>query len=179
LMKSDLQITSELGQGTEVFFRLKLQAISLKPKKVDKPAGSKVKPTTKFAIEYAHLKDKRILVAEDNSTNALVIAGMLELAQIQIALAKDGYDCLKIAQKRSFDLILMDVQMPNLDGIETTKLIRQIEQYKNIPIIAFSAGVSFEERGISSNSGMNDFLSKPIDIAELFEKLDKWLVKLN
>jgi len=125
--------------------------------------------------------DAKILIAEDVYLNIVLIKAMLSEAgsNIEIIEAKNGIEAIDKYQKTSPDLILMDVHMPELDGISATKKIREIElsSGKNVPIIALTAGALKEERENCYNSGMNDFLTKPLVPAKIKEILSKYLKK--
>ena len=102
---------------------------------------------------------------------------MLKFLGVEVQVAMDGQECIELSHKDAYDLILMDIQMPNLDGLDTTRLIRKIPGYQNVPVIAISAGITMGEKELSKKSGMNDFLSKPIELDQLSEILQKWLLK--
>lgn len=131
--------------------------------------------TTPTTIDGAYT----ILVAEDIKMNMLVIGNMLHnvLPQLNMHEAVNGVAVLEKLETLVPDLILMDVQMPVMDGIEATRKIRKMhnEALKNIPIVALTAGVSKEEREKCQKAGMNDFLSKPIDKAQLYLMLHHYL----
>ncbi|MDD3078985.1 MAG: histidine kinase N-terminal 7TM domain-containing protein [Paludibacter sp.] len=122
-------------------------------------------------------KPVSIMVAEDTDINMLLITRILKdiLPAVHIFKAVNGMDALKILSENKPELIIMDVQMPVMDGIVATKEIRKMEHLKNVPVIALSAGVTKEEREVCFNAGMNDFLAKPIDKNELQSKLYQYL----
>lgn len=114
-----------------------------------------------------------VLVAEDTQMNMLVIRNMLHtiLPNIRMVEAQNGIEAIQQLKLSQPDLILMDVQMPELDGLEATRQIRRIKNGLTVPIVALSAGVSKEERELCFKAGMDDFISKPIEKNEL-----KWLI---
>jgi hypothetical protein len=123
-------------------------------------------------------KGKRLLVAEDNDLNRLVAEGVLSGAGFDIQFAENGRIAIDIMRERGedfFGLILMDIQMPEVDGLTATKIIRQDFEFTNIPILAMTAHALFEEKNRSLASGMNDHISKPIDAIELVKKVNYWL----
>jgi len=117
----------------------------------------------------------RILVAEDNPVNQTVVLGLLQMAGIQAEVATDGRQVLDriAAQEQVPHLILMDVRMPGIDGLETTRRLRKSGCH--LPIIGVSAGASTEEQQACLDAGMNDFLPKPLDADELWGCLTRWL----
>jgi CheY-like chemotaxis protein len=117
---------------------------------------------------------RRILVAEDDLTNQLVIEGMLQLHGFEVAIAGSGLSALEAFQEQGCDLILMDCQMPDLDGYQTTRRIREMEGDRHTPIIALTASVLPEDRQRCLDAGMDDYLSKPIGMQALLEALVKW-----
>lgn len=123
-------------------------------------------------------KKYKILIAEDNLINQLVIKKMLEPKGYQIKLTNDGQKCVdEFSTNPDYDIIFMDLRMPNLDGIEATNYIRNTLKNTTIPIIALTADVTQETQNSISQYYMNDYLSKPIDSEILETILDKWLIK--
>ncbi|MBN2009110.1 response regulator [candidate division KSB1 bacterium] len=119
----------------------------------------------------------RILLVEDIYINQEVIKSLTSRPGLRVDIANDGQEALNILQHTSYDLILMDVQMPNLDGYVTTRKIRNDLQLRHVPIIALTA---FSEQGDRERcllSGMNDYLSKPIEPSHFYRLLRKWLEK--
>jgi PAS domain S-box-containing protein len=122
-----------------------------------------------FAVQPAAEHPPRILLVEDNAINQLVTASMLESEGFVVILAGDGVDALTLLRHESFDAILMDVQMPLMDGLAATRAIRQQEREtgKHVPIIALTANVFAADRAACMAAGMDDFLAKPISFADL------------
>jgi signal transduction histidine kinase/CheY-like chemotaxis protein len=122
---------------------------------------------------------KTILIAEDVEMNMFLIKMIIRniIPEIDIIEAVNGRQAVEIAGQRTLNLIFMDVQMPEMDGIEATQNIRRLksETTKNLPIIALTASAIIEEREKALNAGMNDFLTKPIDIEQLKSVLSKYL----
>ncbi len=124
---------------------------------------------------YPELKGKRVLVVDDNALNREVAADFLDLVGIQVELATDGEQALKVLERQSFDLVLMDVHMPNMDGMQATRAIRQQPALHNLPVIALTAQARTEDREAIEAAGMNAHLSKPIDDKLLYETLCQWM----
>jgi len=135
------------------------------------PTSSALSRAVVAAGERAH-----ILVAEDNKVNQLLARILLEKLACRVDIVENGVDACAAIQRRSYDLVLMDCQMPVMSGFEATKRIRGLETTgRRTPIIALTAGVLKEERDQCYASGMDDFLGKPISAKELERALDRWL----
>ncbi|MCR5237206.1 MAG: response regulator [Lachnospiraceae bacterium] len=173
LMNGTINVESEYGVGS--VFRIVIpQQISDKKFSDNKvPAADAESVNAKPAASKA-----RILVVDDNSVNLYVARSLLGLFEIKATCVKSGKDALTAVSKKTFDLILMDHMMPEMDGVETMKKIRQeYPDYNKIPIIAFTANAVEEARDLLLNEGMDDFISKPVKSSELEELLKKWLPK--
>lgn len=121
----------------------------------------------------------KILVAEDNLINQKIVQKMLEKMGISFKIVSSGDEVLESLRNEYFDLVLMDCYMKEMNGFEAAKIIRQTrERFSNIPIIAYSAGL-FETDGESSrNSGMNDFIMKPVTYNQLHQKITEWTQRI-
>ena len=115
--------------------------------------------------------DLKVLVAEDNEINALVFISFLEEWGIAATLASDGLEAVQQLQEKSFDLVLMDIYMPIMDGIQAAKQIREFNT--TVPIIALSASTLEQDRNSAYDAGINDFLLKPVSSADLFSVMKK------
>ena len=148
-------------------------------------ATGPAKLKTRALVTRHTLREQRqslsFLVAEDNAVNQMLIARLLEKRGHTAVLAQNGQEALEMLEKQKFDIVLMDVQMPEMDGFEATKLIREKEGAgeTHLPIIALTAHAmqGDEERCLSS--GMDGYVSKPIQIAELFSVIDSVIPGLN
>ncbi|MCW8930391.1 MAG: transporter substrate-binding domain-containing protein [Gammaproteobacteria bacterium] len=116
-----------------------------------------------------------VLLVEDNPINQQVAQEILEGFGLLVIIAKDGYEAIEQIHQTNFDVVLMDIQMPGMDGLEATQLIRSEEQFAELPIIAMTAHAMQGDKDICLNIGMNDYLSKPIDPERLLDTLTKWL----
>ncbi|MDR3153058.1 MAG: response regulator, partial [Deltaproteobacteria bacterium] len=124
----------------------------------------------------SHLKGTRLLLVEDNEVNQLVASRILKKAGFQVAIANNGREGVEMfAKGGGYALILMDIQMPEMDGLEATSAIRALPQGKDIPIVAMTAHAMTGDRELSIRSGMNDHVNKPIDVHELFKTLARWI----
>ncbi|TPQ25608.1 ATP-binding protein [Methylomonas koyamae] len=121
------------------------------------------------------LYGSRVLLAEDNEINRIVAVELLEQAQIQVDVAENGEIALQKLQDNRYDCVLMDVQMPVMDGYQATRLLRQIAGCGDIPVIAMTANVMPGDQQLCAAAGMNDFIGKPILPATLYQALLKWI----
>lgn len=122
--------------------------------------------------------EAQILIVDDNTVNLTVADGLLKPLKLQIDTAQSGKEAIKKISVKHYDLIFMDHQMPDLNGIETTHIIRRFhEEYANVPIIAFSAASSTETEMMFLNEGLNDCVGKPFELRMLISKLKRWLPK--
>ncbi|MDX1977289.1 MAG: response regulator [Pseudanabaenaceae cyanobacterium bins.68] len=167
LMGGDLNVTSELGVGTTFAFSIQAQ--------VSAQVVNSLGAITSQKLDPARVS---LLVAEDNLVNQKVILQALKRLGYQADLAINGLEALEQTAAKSYDLVLMDVQMPQMDGIAATIAIRAREQTTNAAatkIVAMTANAMSEDRDRCLAAGMNDHLSKPVRLQELQACLEKWL----
>jgi signal transduction histidine kinase/CheY-like chemotaxis protein/HPt (histidine-containing phosphotransfer) domain-containing protein len=122
-----------------------------------------------------HFRGARILVVEDNYVNQQVAMEILGRAGIAAQTADNGLAAIKMLQEKVFDAVLMDIQMPVMDGFKATKMIRQDLRLRNLPVIAMTAHAMQGDREMCLDAGMNDYVAKPIDRRQLLATLDRWL----
>lgn len=128
---------------------------------------------------FASLSGARVLLVEDNEVNRIVLLELLKKLQISVDVAENGADALTQIQKNQYDCVLMDVQMPIMDGCLTTRRIKEIEACKNLPVIAITASATNVDRSKCLEAGMVDFISKPILPETLFRALVTWIKPKN
>ena len=124
---------------------------------------------------HQELKGFTILVVEDNELNQMVAKGLLEYNGASVAIANHGKEALEILRNEKMDCVLMDIQMPVMDGLETTQMIRANAQWADLLIIAVTANADHQYKDLCRSVGMNDFLTKPINPELLVNTLLKWL----
>ena len=122
-----------------------------------------------------NLSGARILLVEDNFFNQQVIEAFMGINDIEIKIAANGQEALAWLDQETFDGVLMDCQMPVMDGYEATRRLRQNESLKDLPIIALTASAMLGDRQKALSAGMNDYLTKPIDFNELLLTMTKWI----
>ncbi|MDP5031840.1 PAS domain S-box protein [Paraglaciecola sp.] len=172
-MGGEIVVHSELGRGTVFTFSITLPIAdsTLAVDSSHKPMDADFNKTT----SELNLKDRDILLVEDNVTNQLVAVDILTGFGAQVFVANNGKQALEMTQQQQFDLILMDLQMPVMDGFAATQAIRL--QDKLTPILAMSAAVMKADITRVAESGMNDHIAKPIDVNSLKMTINKWLKK--
>ncbi|QBY04815.1 PAS domain S-box protein [Thalassotalea sp. HSM 43] len=121
------------------------------------------------------LQGANILAVEDNEVNQELIIGLLGNNGIQCTIANNGEEAIDILNKQSFDGVLMDCQMPVMDGYTATKLLRQQDKFKDLPILAMTANAMAGDREKAIQAGMNDHIPKPINVSAMFKTMAKWI----
>ena len=128
--------------------------------------------------ENSLFDDKRVLLVEDDARNVYALVKALERKGVQVTVAGNGIRCMEILQKDSyFDLILMDIMMPLMDGFETMRAIREDARLQDVPIIALTAKAMKSDRDRCLEAGASDYISKPINMDQLFSLMTVWLTK--
>jgi signal transduction histidine kinase/CheY-like chemotaxis protein len=165
-MGGHISVTSVVGQGSCFELWLPLQA--LQREEVPEDAATAVPPSTKTSPDAPKLKVGRVLVAEDHAINQKVILTMLERLGWDVTLAVNGIEAVQAASEQAFDLVLMDMQMPEMDGLEATRRIRQLPgPAAQLPIVALTANAMQSDREACLAAGMDDFLPKPLNGQQL------------
>ena len=174
LMKGELSVSSTLGSGSTFSFTIRL------PRHIDGagPANAERQSTHPDAVNIlkTHYRNKRILLVEDD---AIIQEVALEMLQTEIGLhvdvAVNGALAVDIAAANDYDLILMDMHMPVMDGLAATRAIRQLANHRTTPILAMTANAFDDDNLRCRGAGMDDFLAKPVEPEILFAMLAKWL----
>lgn len=125
--------------------------------------------------EYSHLHGKRLLLVEDNEINQELALELLQMQNIEADIAIHGKQALQMLEDKHYDGILMDCQMPVMDGYEATMQIRRIERFKELPILAMTANTMKGDREKVLEVGMNDHIPKPINPQQMFDTISKWI----
>ena len=162
MMGGEIRVESRVGEGTLFEFTF--------------AAGVAIdaEPTTKVILSGS-LEGLKILVAEDNELNQIILMRMLQKMGCHPDLACDGVSAISSVGARSYDVVLMDLNMPVVDGLEATRRIRKMgSANRSVPIVALTASATNEDRSACLAAGMDDYLSKPIELRSLREALDRW-----
>ena len=131
------------------------------------------------ALDLAYLHGARVLLVEDNELNQEIALGLLKDAELSIDVAENGEVAVQMVGKHEYDLVLMDMQMPVMDGLTATRAIRSNPQFRTLPIIAMTANVMASDREKCAEAGMNDHIAKPIDPDALVGTLLRWIKPRN
>ncbi len=171
LMGGDIGLVSTAGQGSTFWLIVRLG----KANEVAVPSALAFAEETAELQLKTHYAGARILLAEDEPINQEVSRGLLEDVGLTVELAEDGGLAVAMAQRSHFDLILMDMQMPQMNGVEATRVIRALPGYAKTPILAMTANAFDEDRKVCIEAGMDDHLGKPVVPEVLYKTLLKWL----
>lgn len=168
MMGGDAGAVSAHGHGSTFWFTARLR----KAAAPDHSAPLDSSGATDATL-LASFPEARVLLVEDEPLNRDVTVGLL--AGLEVDVARDGVEALELASRHRYDLLLMDIQMPRMDGLDAVRRIRQIPGYAGVPIIALTASGFDEDRRLCTQAGMDEILVKPVHCAELIETVAKWL----
>ena len=182
LMGGAADATSELGRGSTFWFTARLARFAISAEPPPTPAlrpptaeTSAARPQDAEVMLVRPPAHGRVLVVEDNRFNQEVAMAVLQRAGLSVELAVDGRQAVAMAQARSYDLVLMDLQMPVMDGFEATRALRLLPAYRETPILALTANAFGETRAACLAAGMDDHIAKPVTLQRLHEHLARWL----
>ena len=168
MMGGSIRVESAPGRGSLFEIRLKLP----RSRESHHPSLAAVDAEKLLKSRYPNL---RVLLAEDNPINQEVTVDLLQSVASQIDVANDGAEAVALAKKTRYDLVLMDMQMPVMDGLEATRQIRALENWSAVPIIALTANAFAEDRERCRLAGMNDHLGKPVEAQAVYRVMLHWL----
>jgi PAS domain S-box-containing protein len=172
LMGGSVGVESEPGVGSLFWFTARLQIAA--DQSVPPPTTSARQPAAAQLRE--HHAGARVLLADDNLVNQEVARELLHSVGLQVDVADTGLRAVSMAEQRRYDLILMDMQMPEMDGLQATRAIRAQPALVDVPIIAMTANAFAEDRTACLAAGMNDHVGKPVEPTALYDTLLRWLV---
>ena len=171
MMNGDITLTSSVGKGS--IFTITLHDVHISLNEIPVNEEKKIS-SNKIKFEKA-----KVLVVDDIESNRYLFKEILKNAGVEVITAENGFEAIETARDEIPDLIIMDNRMPVMDGIEATKAIRKISNLRDIPIIAISADAIEEDKEHFLNAGINDYMTKPININQFFSVLQKWLKPLD
>lgn len=170
IMGGNINLVSEEGKGCTFSFTVRMQ-------KSDQTSIEQTQKLLQTELKgaVAKLKGLRILLVEDNELNQELAVDLLENNGLVVTVVNNGKEAIDILETQNFDVILMDCQMPVMDGYEATRIIRKHDKYKTLPILAMTANVMSEDIEKALEAGMNDKIAKPINPEVMFVTLAKWI----
>ena len=174
LMQGEVGVSSQIGIGSTFWFTARLQRFKKSNEHIINLPETLECTNSEQQLSHDH-QGARLLIVEDNIVIREIIRELLSNSNFIIDEATDGIGAIKKAKQQRYDLILMDIQMPQMDGLEATKVIRSLPGWATTPIIALTAHAFTEDKTACFDAGMTDFLAKPIDTQKFFETLLKWL----
>jgi CheY-like chemotaxis protein len=174
MMGGEVGVDSRPGDGSTFWFTARLGKVALN--KIDYPSITKQTDIVMANIR-SHYVGAHLLIVEDNEINISVTQELLLETGLILDCAENGAVAVKKAETKHYDIILMDMQMPLMDGMDATRAIRQLPGYADTPIIAMTGNAFSEDHQACLAAGMNDFLSKPVIPMNLYQSLLKWLEK--
>ncbi|MET0350745.1 MAG: ATP-binding protein, partial [Rhizobacter sp.] len=171
LMAGEVGVDSELGVGSTFWLTVRLRTAE--------PAGAATRPVRDPHRLQAQLRERhagaRVLLAEDNAVNQVVATELLAHAGLLVDIAKDGERAVAMARTGAHDLILMDMQMPLMDGLQASRAIRALPDGRRVPIVAMTANAFTEDRAACLAAGMDDHIDKPVEPGVRYPVLLRWL----
>jgi two-component system sensor histidine kinase/response regulator len=179
LMGGEVGVESQLGEGSSFWLTLRLSwGDRLEEggrEESDLEAAARSWAAAPSAEQRARIHGRRVLVVDDNQFNQQVATELLQQIGAHVTVAADGEEAVARLREETFDCVLMDMQMPVMDGLEATRAIRHLPAVSGVPIIAMTANARQEDRQRCLEAGMNDFLTKPVLAQRLYAMVSKWL----
>jgi two-component system sensor histidine kinase/response regulator len=169
LMGGDTGLESTPGVGSCFWFTARVTELGAV---VARPAPTRAELEERLRRQHA---GARVLLAEDNEVNQEVAVALLRRVGLQVDVACDGAQALQCAQAQHYDLVLMDVQMPDMDGLQAARVLRALPECHGTPILAMTANAMPEDRIACLEAGMVDHVTKPVDPLQMYQALLAWL----
>lgn len=197
MMEGNIGVESELGEGSKFYFDVKIDLAPENRAMLQESASKKLLTPSNLHDAVLHafgkkmpkcngyhkvaqtLRGAQVLLVEDNAENQEIAKELLNKVGVTLTIANNGKEALEKVDETLFDGVLMDCQMPVMDGYEATRVLRYEKHMMNIPIIAMTANIMEEDKERCIKAGMNDFVSKPIDVKLFYATLTKWIKPKN
>ncbi len=177
MMGSQLKVNSVYGQGSDFYFTIRQKIVDISPiGDVNKRWKESIKKRTKYHSRFT-APDAQILSVDDVNMNLHVFTGLLKPTKVKIDTAESGAECLEMIKKKKYDIIFLDHRMPDMDGVETRKMMENLEGNQNTdtPVIALTANAQAGAREEYVSLGFTDYLTKPVDAGELEKMVESYL----
>ncbi|MFT7721536.1 MAG: ATP-binding protein [Roseateles sp.] len=174
LMGGRVGVDSRLGEGSTFWFALAMEPAG-QPAALPAPPRPRLYSARERLAELAHSQPRKLLLAEDNPVNQEVAVALIGSAGLAVDVAADGRQAVEMVEAGDYALVLMDVQMPVMDGLDATRAIRRLAKGAALPILAMTANAFDEERQRCLDAGMDDHVAKPVVAEQLFGTLHDWL----
>jgi len=174
MMGGDIEVESALGGGSSFRFTL---AFELQLEAIGPHEGTTATTDREEALrnDQTRLRGAQLLLVEDNAVNREIALALLRRAGIVVSVACDGQEALGMLEQQHFDGVLMDCQMPVMDGYAATRALRAQPRWRDLPVIAMTANALVGDRDKVLAAGMNDHIAKPIKVDQLFATLARWI----
>jgi len=169
-MDSKIHLESQLGKGSKFWFNINFGI-------AEEIQEDKNPRNVIYDVDYVALENRSVLVVEDNKINQMITKKILEKNKMKCLVADNGMDAIKMVKENDFDVILMDIHMPGISGIEATQKIREFN--KQIPILALTAVTIDENLDDFYRAGFNEIIPKPFKTEDFFEKIYRTLESKN
>jgi hemerythrin-like metal-binding protein len=184
LMGGEVGVDSVIGQGSTFWFTARLRmageaADSAATAPVGVSTMTRPRSSQTPTSDYSLLRGTRVLLAEDDRTNQMVAVGLLEAAGMHVDIAADGASAVAMVDANDYEIVLMDMQMPQMDGLAATVRIREKKKPADLPIVAMTANSMRSHVEACLAAGMNDFISKPFEPTRLYAVIHKWVTGLG
>ncbi len=166
IMNGSIEVKSEVGKGS--MFRIKFKGVKYRVKTI-------LEEEQPFDLSTIKFKKSRLLIVDDVESNRELIKGFFRHTKVEVDVAENGQQALIHIQKKTPDIILMDIRMPEMNGYEATQRIKEMDKYKDIPVIAITASVMDSDKEKMKAFKFEDFLRKPVHMRDLYMVLSKFL----
>ncbi len=172
LMGGEVGVQSSPGQGSTFWFTARLAH----GEKTEQPPATTKIPLAEEVLRTEY-KGTHILIAEDNPINQEVAKAILQSVNLSVDIAENGQEAVDKVRSTNYDLVLMDVQMPEMDGLEATQIIRSMTGHRDLPILALTANIFEADRQACREAGMNGFVAKPVEPENLYSSIIEYIRK--